>query len=305
MRRLILILLVVTVGHSYAQHCSDCEIPSSVRTGRIQAANQALTDASAREAEIIARHFPFGVPEPSGTTGGESIILQFEWVARYDSDLRIPLWVGYELNSADANNKAFPRVDCFRRDVRLTDDDASFCEDYDEPLYDRGHMVPANDSRRNQTMIDNSFLFSNMVPQRGNFNRIIWERLESTVHGWAKSVGVYVITGAVFDRDNDKQRDADEDAIRMKPRRRVAVPSHFYKIVTHIRTDGQIDSISFLLPHNNRLHQNKSAYLNSKIVSIDEIEGRAGVDFFPGMEASRQAELESKKATSMTKWLTN
>lgn len=305
MRRLILILLVVTVGHSFAQNCSDCEIPNSVRTARIQAADQALADAAPKTAEIVARHFPFGLPEPSGTGGGESVIVQIEWVARYDADLRLPLWVGYELNSADANNKAFPRVDCFRRDVRLTDEDASFCEDYDEPLYDRGHMVPANDSRRNQTMIDNSFLFSNMAPQRGNFNRIIWERLESTVHGWAQSVGVYIITGAVFDRDNDKQRDADNDAIRMKPRRRVAVPSHFYKIVTHIRADGQIDSISFLLPHNNRVQKNKTRYLNSKIVTIDEIEQRTGIDFFPAMEGARQVEMESRKATSMTKWLTN
>jgi DNA/RNA endonuclease G (NUC1) len=299
--------LVVLLGFaipSPGQNCSDCEIPNGVRTSRIQLADDALTAAAANTAAIVSRHFPFGLPETAAESGGEKIIVQFEWLARYDADLRIPLWVGYELSSVDANNKAFPRVDCFRRDVRLTDDEASFCEDYDEPLYDRGHMVPANDSRRNQTMIDNSFLFSNMAPQRGNFNRIIWERLESTVHGWAQSVGVYIITGAIFDRNNDKQRDPDDQAIRMKPRRRVAVPSHFYKIVTHVRTDGQIDTISFLLPHNNRVQKNKTRYLNSKIVSIDEIEQRTGTDFFPNMEASRQAELESTKAVSMTRWLT-
>lgn len=46
MRLLILLLPVITVGHTYAQSCSDCEIPSSVRAARIRVTNQALADAA-------------------------------------------------------------------------------------------------------------------------------------------------------------------------------------------------------------------------------------------------------------------
>ncbi len=233
------------------------------------------------------------------------MLLQFEWITWYDTDLRVPLWVGYQLSKADAQAKVFPRQDCFRRDRRLPNEFASFCEDYDEPLHDRGHMVPANDSRRDQAMVDNSFLFSNMVPQRGNFNRLIWEKLESTVNGWAEKVGVFIVTGSVFDMDNDGIRDADENVKRMAPRKRVAIPTHFYKIVFHIREDGIYDTISFLLPHNNKKFKNSSRYLKSKIRSIDEIETVTGTNFFPNMEPVRQKALERAKAQSLVRWVTN
>lgn len=169
-------------GFAVAQHC-DCEIPTSRRANRIKAADQALARAALSEAKIVTRHFPFGLQKPPDDASNESILVQLEWVTWYDNDLRIPLWVGYQLNKTDARNKRYPRQDCFRRDPRLANEFASFCKDYDEPVYDRGHMVPANDSRRNRAMVDNSFLFSNMAPQRGNFNRKIWESLESTVNG--------------------------------------------------------------------------------------------------------------------------
>lgn len=287
-----------------AQFC-DCEIPKTKRTSRIKAATRALTNAEPKEAEIIAKHFPFGVPKSPTSASGEFIVLQSEWVTWYDSDLRTPLWVGYQLSKAEARRKRFPRQDCFRKDPRLADAIASICADYDEPLYDRGHMLPANDAKRNQAMMDNSFLFSNMAPQRGNFNRKIWENLESKVNEWAEKVGVYIITGSIFDRDGDGARDPDENAIRMKPRKLVAVPTHFYKIILHIRDDGKFDSISFMLPHNNKTIKNRDKYLTSRIVTVDEIEQLTGIDFFPDMPNSRQNTLESTKATSLTLWLTN
>lgn len=287
-----------------AQFC-DCEIPKSERTSRIKAADRALENAAPKEAEIIAKHFPFGVPKPAANASGEFIVLQSEWVTWYDSDLRTPLWVGYRLTKAEAKKKTFARQDCFRKDPRLSDNVASICADYDEPLYDRGHMLPANDSRRNQAMVDNSFLFSNMAPQRGNFNRKIWEELESKVNEWAEKVGVYIITGSIFDRDGDGTRDPDENAIRMKPRKLVGVPTHFYKIILHIRDDGKFDLISFLLPHNNKTFKNRDKYLTSRIASVDEIEQLTGIDFFPDMPTARQNAVESAKATSLTLWVTN
>lgn len=300
----LILILWSSAGLAVAQYC-DCEIPKSRRASRIKAADQALARASLNEAEIVAKHFPFGLPKPPDDASNESILVQLEWVTWYDNDLRMPLWVGYQLNKTDARNKRYPREDCFRRDARLADAFASFCKDYDEPLYDRGHMVPANDSRRNRTMVDNSFLFSNMAPQRGNFNRKIWESLESTVNGWAEKVGVFIITGAIFDRNNDGVRDSDASARRMAPSNRVAIPTHFYKIVFHIRPDGQVDIISFLLPHNNRTHKNENRYLTSRIISIDEIEKLTGVDFFPNLNPASQEAFEGAKARSMVKWVTN
>lgn len=166
-------------------------------------------------------------------------------------------------------------------------------------------MVPAHDSRRDQAMEDNSFLFSNMVPQRGNFNRLIWENLEFRVNEWAEKVGIFIITGSVFDSDGDGIRDADINVKRMRPWKRVALPTHFYKIVFHMREDGKFDTISFLLPHNNRKFKNKARYLKSKIASIDEIEKVTGTNFFPNIEPVRQEAMERAKAESLILWVTN
>src|SRR5712691_4503968 len=57
----------------------------------------------------------------------------------------------------------------------------------------------------------------------------IWQRLEHRVHQWAKTGrDIFVITGAVFDKDNDSHRDADASVPRVKPNR-VGIATHYYK----------------------------------------------------------------------------
>lgn len=284
---------------TFSQVC-DCDIRAVDRPQRFANAEQAVADAKENRAEVLEMHFPFGIPKAPSNATRESMILQNEWVTWYDADLRLPLWVAYRFNKEDANTFEVDRVDCFRHDNRHSNLIGAACSDYKSSGYDRGHMVPANDSKRNQEMMDNSFLFSNMAPQLGNFNRIIWENLESRVNDWGETRGIYIITGSVFDQDDDKERDADEDAIRTK---NVGVPTHFYKIVLHIRDDDTLDSISFLLPHNNKKHANKPAYLKSRIVSIDEIEQVTGIDFFPDLDDERQENMERRKATALNRWV--
>lgn len=55
------LLFSLFVGVSGQEICS-CEIPTASRVSRLAAADQALTNAPASEAQILARHFPFGLP---------------------------------------------------------------------------------------------------------------------------------------------------------------------------------------------------------------------------------------------------
>ena len=273
----------------------------------MKAAARANDKAKLKEEEIVARHFPYGLPQPPSNAANEEMLLQNEWVIWYDSDLRMPLWVAYRFTKAEAKRKVYPRLDCFRRDPRLSDSDASLCEDYKSSGFDRGHLLPANDAKRNQAMMDNSFLLSNMAPQLGNFNQKIWMRLETHVNDWAEESGVYVVTGAIFDRNNDRLRDSDDQVARIPPKNRVGRATHFYKIIMHQRPSGVIDTISFLMPHDNRLfgaNDGRDAYLKTKIASIDDIEEMTGIDFFPNMPAMRQAKIEAGKATALSKWFT-
>ncbi len=228
------------------------------------------------------------------------------WITQYDKNLRIPLWTAYKLTQADLSQIA-SRQDCFRVDSRLSQEDAALCSDYDDSLVHRGHMVPIESLRRSQTFADNSFLLSNMAPQYANFNSGIWKSLETRVRTWVnRPLGLYIISGAVFDRNRNDERDRDDQASRLPPNMRIGFPTHFYKIILNIRPNGTIDVIAFLLPHNiDRLAGTTNEYLTRTIVSIDKIEDATGIDFLPDLPASRQTSLESQKANGLGMWVTN
>lgn len=256
-----------------------------------------LTDTEKSDAE--ARHLLGGRPAPPATATNEHMIHQHEWITWYDEDLRIPLWVAYELTRADASAQ-LTRRNCFRRDPRLSDEAASMCEDYEEEIFDRGHMIPNADLNRGRLLQADSFILSNMIPQHDLFNQGIWARLESKVRAWARVAdGVYVVTGVVFDKDNNGQRDADADADLVDPTDRVAIPTHFYKIILHVRPSGFIDTISFILPHLDESVGSTNPYLRDHIATIDEIEAVTGIDFFPELPNQRETAVEAFRSPAL------
>lgn len=278
-RRFVLLtaVLLIYVAPLRAQDHCDCDISDSKRR-----AYDALLRLDADEKDEALRvHLPWGKPdEPAGATH-EHLLVQREYVINYDDDLRIPIWVAYQLRKDDVEMRR-ERTECFRRDVRLESDDAAaLCADYDEPVYDRGHMVPNADMTRSEAAMINTYMFTNMTPQQAQFNRGIWQRLESHVRDWAiLKDEIYVVTGAVFDKDGDQHRDEDDDANRMSTHR-VAVPTHYFKIIMYERPTGFIESMVFLLPHNNDSHTGKAAekYLADHLTTIDEVERLTGMDF--------------------------
>jgi len=282
----LLFLILLFPAQLWADIC-DCDIP------RDQVASyDALLELDAtQQAAAIATHLPWGVPVAAAAATAEHLLIQHDYILDYDDDLHLPLWAAYRLTAADLAAKR-PRTECFRSDPRLAEAAASFCSDYDEPIFDRGHLVPNADMTRSEAAMLNTYLFSNMTPQYGNFNRIIWSRLENLVRAWAQQRSeVYVISGAIFDRDNDGVRDQDEAAEFVAPRQRVAIPSAFYKIVVARRGDGLLDSLAFLLPHDDLKHTGSAGlhYLQDCLTSIARIEAETGEDFFPLLEGDGEA----------------
>lgn len=66
--------------------------------------------------------------------------------------------------------------------------------------YDKGHMTPAGDSTNANEMFE-TFLMTNMTPQRPTLNRNSWRILEELVRKMAVSAGhsIHVITYAIYD----------------------------------------------------------------------------------------------------------
>ena len=278
-----------------AQVCTGCQVSQQT----VSNADALLNLDESEKTNAEARHLLGGRPIPPSNATNEHTIHQREWITWYDDDLRLPLWVAYELTSDDASAN-LSRKNCFRKDPRLADAVAFVCEDYEEPVFDRGHMVPSADLTRSRLAMTNSFIFSNMAPQHDRFNQGIWARLESKVRAWAiVADGIYVISGAVFDKNEDGQRDADTDADLVSPTNRVGVPTHFYKIILHVRPSGFIDTISILLPHLDESVGSTNAYLFNHITTIDEIEALTGIDFLSELPDQRENAVEAFRSPGL------
>lgn len=291
----LVVFSVATLLPVQSQVCSGCEVSNQTVTKSNQRLN--LTDSQQADAE--SRHLLGGRPTPPANATNEHMLHQVEWITWYDDDLRLPIWVAYQLTSDDAS-ASLTRRDCFRRDPRLSDGTASVCGDYEEPVFDRGHMFPSADGNRGRFVMTNTFIFSNMAPQHDRFNRGIWARLEDRVRAWAiVADGVYVVTGAVFDKNDDGERDADADVDLVSPTNRVGIPTHFYKIILHVRPSGFIDTISILLPHLDQNVGSTNTYLRNHITTIDEIEQLTGIDFFPELPDARETVVEAFQAPAV------
>lgn len=257
----------------------------------------------------IERHLPWGIPTATVPVDNEDLLVHRDYVITYDRDLLVPIWTAHRLDAKGLGT--IDRVDCFRADPRINAPHASLPGDYSEPIFDQGHLSPNGDMSRALNPVINSFIMSNMAPQYCQFNRGVWQILESLVRLWVKDKDrgtIYLITGSVFDRDNDGKRDPDSSAKRMKSKNgksRVAVPSHFYKILIHQKGDGTVETISFLLRHDQTDLDGDAAfqYLEKHIRSIEEIQAIAGLKFFPKVAQERpESEASTVKARASSLW---
>lgn len=198
------------------------------------------------------------------------------------SDLRAgPLWVGYALTRVD-NPHSLPRPDHFSPDWRSLWPITS--SDYTGSGYDRGHMAPnyAMAAAHGRSAQLDSFLMTNVTPQRPHLNRQLWQRLEEAVmDDFVPRFGsVWVLTGPVYD---------DQWLHRVGFSQ---VPQAFYKIIVVPGTNPR--AIAFLMPQT----VSGKEPLDRFLVTIDEIEARTGLDFFPLLSEQVQQRLEGHVDTA-------
>ena len=152
--------------------------------------------------------------------------------------------------------------------------------DYTKTGYDRGHLCPAADMKLNGVSMTESFYMSNMSPQVPSFNRGIWSKLEDKVREWAlEKNGVYVVTGSLLNKSCGTIAGS------------ITVPCAYYKIV--FKEGSQPKMLGFVLSN-----AGASGSLQAFAVSVDEIEKKTGLDFFPQLENTLEQSLESKVSLS-------
>ncbi len=212
---------------------------------------------------------------------GDEIIKHKNYTLRYEEKYEVPAWVVHKLRGEFTKGRASRGDNQFIPDKKV-DGGSALSTDYSSSGYDRGHMVPAGDFKCCQDLMNETFYMSNICPQVPDFNRGIWENIESRIRGWSvRDEELYVVTGPVLSKG-------------MKTIGRynnVAVPRSFYKIVLYYPKDNpkKARAIAFLLP-NEALFGKR---MNSYVISIDEVEKTTGIDFFAKLPDEVENRIEA------------
>ena len=295
MHRANLALCLLLAAGAALQASGDC---TRQQKAAADAALRNIQTAPALRERFVATHAPFGLHRSTGDGAGEEILVQGGYLMAHDHDLRTSIWVAYRLTHADVEGAdGAARVNCFRKDPRFGRNQGASTTDYREPVYDQGHLANDADLKDNFVHQLNSYVMSNMSPQHCRFNRGVWLSLEHLTRVWAEKYGeIYVTSGAIFDRDGAAGRDPDGAAVRMRSnngRQRVAVPSHFYKVI--VRREGETHrAVSLLLKHDNRAHGVQwdavRPVAEASVSSIGEIEAAASVVLHPDIDRTALSE---------------
>ena len=220
---------------------------------------------------------------PTSTTG--AIVKHNYFVLSYAEDFEQAEWVAYELLESQLKNTNFKRP-FFVQDPEVKTASADW-RNYKKSGYEKGHLCPAGDRKFSKMAFEETFFTSNISPQLHDFNGGVWNRLEQKVRYWAQKYHkVQVISGGVLDRN-----------LKTIGSEHVAVPAYFYKIVG-AEINGKYKLIAFLVPH-----EKSEKPLYEFVVSVDEIEKRTKIDFFPALEDQLENRLE--KATDYKDWSFN
>lgn len=227
-----------------------------------------------------------------GYPGGDCTLLVKEhYVICHDDTNRVADWVTYRLNRENLQGDV-SRTDNFRPDPELTSGERAELVDYRRSGYDRGHMAPAAAFKRSRTAMSETFLLSNMAPQRPNLNRRIWRMLEEHVRSLARAHGsIWVFTGTFY---------VDDAGNRVQPAtfigpNQVAVPTHFFKAILCEHTTGAVEMFAFIMPNQLRPVSGKP---RDYLVSVDEVESLSGLDFFTVLSDPEENRLEAAVATN-------
>ncbi|WP_434037042.1 DNA/RNA non-specific endonuclease [Formosa sp. 4Alg 33] len=216
---------------------------------------------------------------PTSTTG--AMVYHNNYTLSYSEQHEQAEWVAYLLKKSDIVYTKRKRP-YFNEDKSVKTKSADW-RSYKNSGYDKGHLCPAGDRRKSVASYNETFLTSNIAPQNHDFNAGIWNDLEQTVRTWAKSYNdVYVVTGGIL-----------EGNLKTIGKDRVSVPNYFYKIIFNDRGDAS-KMIGFIIP--NRSNANQS--LQSYVVSVDDIEAKTGIDFFPKLNDALENRLEGSIHTS-------
>ena len=209
----------------------------------------------------------FGPTDPSPDNGHRIVTLDHgAYALDYDCVDRLSVRYAYTLG-VDTGTAVRPGT-FVRQDPLLPADcpaqtsAASYASVW--PGWDRGHLAAANHMDASDALIAQTFLMSNIVPQRAAFNQGIWAEAEAIAECWRDVAPVQVVGGVLAN-------DATNDLFRAS--HGVATPDWFWMVL--ISADparpGQQRALAWWIPN-----VDDTGTLASRQVTIEAIERQVG-----------------------------
>ncbi|MCP3852035.1 MAG: DNA/RNA endonuclease G [Gammaproteobacteria bacterium] len=237
----------------------------------------------------IQRELRYGAPVCDEILTGRYFTIGYSWYFRQAK------WVLETINP----NERFEweidgRLNNFRADIRIPRRFRAGLKAYKGSGYDRGHLVGSANQDELEIQNSETFLLSNMSPQKPNFNRRLWRDLEIAVRKLNDQKSIletYVLTAPVFyfDQKIETIGDAEE-----KYGIDVPVPHAFVKSVLAEDIRGRLKLWTFEM-ENKQLTGNLEDYL---VVTYDA-EQKVGGRFWDRVAGG---DLHSQKRKPRKMW---
>lgn len=266
--------------------------PAPLEAGRDRPVEEEVRALSPQQEQWLADLCLFGAPRWIGEPQPSDLVVRAGYALRHHAELRVPLWVCEHLERSDLVRDADRPADrgkCnWKADKEIPAGRQATPADYTgvgERGFDRGHNAPSSDYTYSQERMCDTFILSNIAPQRGaNFNQSIWRVLEDRVQAYvAESGEAWIITGTMFYAAEEDDPNTADGVVRFERvgKGRIPVPTHFFKIVA-ARIGASWEAVAFVMANVDyeRL-PDKQYQFCSYIQPIVWLERRTGFNFFP------------------------
>ena len=209
----------------------------------------------------------------------------------YDKSKKHSRWIAFRFDNQTKQQNVSRSDEPFDADPSIPIQYQRTSSDFGNRLgYYRGHICASADRLYSREVNEQTFYYTNMSPQSWNFNGGIWLSLEGKVQSWGRSCTasdtLYVVKGGTIDKEDQIRGYISNDL--SKP-----IPKYYYMALLFKKGDS-FKAIAFWMEHSDTP---KSTKLVDYALSIDELEEKTGIDFFPSLNDNLENALEATYST--------
>ena len=208
----------------------------------------------------------------------------------YDKSKKHSRWIAFRFDNQTKQQNVSRSDEPFDADPAIGSQYQRVQADFGKQGYDRGHLCAPADRLYSREVNEQTFYYTNMSPQRNKFNTGIWLTLEGQVQSWGRSCTssdtLYVVKGGTIDKEDQIRGYISNDL--SKP-----IPKYYYMALLFKKGDS-FKAIAFWMEHTDTP---KSTKLVDYALSIDELEEKTGIDFFPSLNDNLENALEAAYST--------